>query len=628
MNDNLIKNIIESLPLSTIYIVNDILFMNSAAERLIGYKNEEINCKEAWKNILVLPPDDIVVSPHLRNNKVKAGILQRDNTIRKIEFTIQSHAGMESWALYPSGEDTFLENNLKDRDKILSVIYDSTSDLMVLLNVDNDGGFTYLSVNSTFINITGFTKDKFIGKRVGESFDQNIFSHFNNSLQDVVLTKEKVKTEFGYVINNNKFFFDASLKPILDLDNRCVYIFVVARDLTERKKREDELLKTKILAEESNRLKTALLSNLSHEFRTPLNGILGFANLLSEELKVPEQKEMAGNIARSGRRLFNTLNSILELSCLEAERKEIYNTSIRLYDVISEIVNKYQPEASAKGLYFNIDIKSPSLKLHLDESILEQILHNLVDNAIKFTKTGGIKIVVEELFENIKTYAVIKIEDTGIGISRENLELIFKEFKQESEGISRSHEGTGLGLTLAKRMTELMGGEILVESKKFKGSVFTLKFPAMGSRIERIKPAASNRAPIKAVKKSNKLPLVLLVEDNELNSKLTTVYLRDTYSVDSAQNASEAMRMLNEKSYSAILMDINLGEGLNGVDIAQTARTMNKYLDTPIIAITGYALNDDKNNLLKCGFSHYLAKPYQKNQLVELINNALMSKAV
>lgn len=350
MNDNLIKNIIESLPLPTIYIVNDVLIMNSAAERLIGYKNEEINCKEAWKKILVLPPDDIIVSPHLRNNKVKAGIRQKDNTTRKIEFTIQSYAGMESWALYPSGEDTFLENNLKDRDKILSVIYDSTSDLMVLLNVDNDGGFTYLSVNNTFINITGFTKDKFIGKRVGESFDQNIFSRFNNSLQEVVLTKEKVKTEFSYVINNNKFFFDASLKPILDLDNRCIYIFVVARDLTERKKREDELLKTKILAEESNRLKTALLSNLSHEFRTPLNGILGFADLLREELNVPEQKEMAGNIAKSGRRLFNTLNSILELSCLEAERKEIYNTSIRLYDVISEIVKKYQQEAANKGL--------------------------------------------------------------------------------------------------------------------------------------------------------------------------------------------------------------------------------------------------------------------------------------
>jgi PAS domain S-box-containing protein len=628
MNDNLIKNIIESLPLPTIYIVNDVLIMNSAAERLIGYKNEEINCKEAWKKILVLPPDDIIVSPHLRNNKVKAGIRQKDNTTRKIEFTIQSYAGMESWALYPSGEDTFLENNLKDRDKILSVIYDSTSDLMVLLNVDNDGGFTYLSVNNTFINITGFTKDKFIGKRVGESFDQNIFSRFNNSLQEVVLTKEKVKTEFSYVINNNKFFFDASLKPILDLDNRCIYIFVVARDLTERKKREDELLKTKILAEESNRLKTALLSNLSHEFRTPLNGILGFADLLREELNVPEQKEMAGNIAKSGRRLFNTLNSILELSCLEAERKEIYNTSIRLYDVISEIVKKYQQEAANKGLYFNVEIKSPSLKLHLDESILEQIIYNLVDNAIKFTKTGGVKIVVEELFEDLKTYAVIKIVDTGIGISKENLELIFKEFQQESEGISRSHEGAGLGLTLAKRMTELMGGEILVDSKKFKGSVFSLKFPAMGNRIERIKPAAARTTSIKPLKKSNKLPLVLLVEDNELNSKLTTVYLRDTYSVDSAQNASEAMRMLNEKSYSAILMDINLGEGLNGVDIAQTARTMNKYIDTPIIAITGYALNDDKNNLLKCGFSHYLAKPYQKNQLVELINNALMSKAV
>ena len=118
------------------------------------------------------------------------------------------------------------------------------------------------------------------------------------------------------------------------------------------------------------------------------------------------------------------------------------------------------------------------------------------------------------------------------------------------------------------------------------------------------------------------------MEDNELNSKLTMVYLKDTCVVDYAQNASDALRMLNEKFYNIILMDINLGEGMNGVDIAQTARKMKKYIDIPIIAMTGYALNDDKDNLLKCGFSHYIAKPYEKNQLLELINNALMPEIV
>jgi len=628
MKNKLIKEIIESLPLSTICIHNDCLWMNNQAEIILGYNNEEINCKENLKNIIKIIPDNKEIISQLNTNNAKAEIIQKDNSIRKIEFSIHTYADLETWTLFPLVEDTFLEDNLKDKDKILSVIYDSTSDLMFLINVEDNATFTYLSVNKTFQTITGFSKYNCAGKQVNEIFDRNISFNFNDAFKEVVSKKEKIKAEFSCVFNKINYYFDASLKPILDLNNRCVYILVVARDLTERKRREDELLKTKMLAEESNRLKTSLLSNLSHEFRTPLNGILGFADLLSGELTIPAQKEMAIHILKSGRRLFSTLNSILELARLEAERKEIYNTSISLCDVISEIGKKYQQESFNKGLFFNIEIKSPSIKLHLDESILIQILHNLIDNAIKFTKTGGVKIVVEELLEEMKSFAIIKIIDTGIGISKENLESIFKEFKQESEGISRSHEGTGLGLTLAKKMTLLMGGRIEVESKKNMGSTFSLKFPAMGSRIERVKLDSSHRVHYPVEKKSNKLPLALLVEDNELNSKLTMVYMKDTCIVDSVQNAADALRMMNEKSYKAILMDINLGEGMNGVDLAQTARSMQKYNDIPIIALTGYALNDDKDNLLKCGFTHYLAKPYEKNQLLELINNALMLQTI
>ena len=173
-----------------------------------------------------------------------------------------------------------------------------------------------------------------------------------------------------------------------------------------------------------------------------------------------------------------------------------------------------------------------------------------------------------------------------------------------------------------------MGGEILVESKKNKGSIFSLKFPAMNNNKKRITSDINHRVRLIPAKKSSKLPMVLLVEDNELNSKLTMVYLKDTCIVDNVQNASDALRAINKKDYNAILMDINLGEGMNGVDIAQAARTMNKYIDIPIIALTGYALNDDKDNFLKCGFSHYLSKPYDKKQLLELINNALVPEVV
>ncbi len=515
-----------------------------------------------------------------------------------------------------------LENNIRDNGKIFSKLYDETSDIMFLLNVNEDDSFTYLSVNNAYTKVVNSSKKECVGKLFGEIFPNTFISEMIEILKMVKNNKIKYITEVSLELHT-KLFFQATIIPILEITNDCRYILIVAKDITENKKREEEFLNTKIKAEESSRLKASLLANMSHELRTPLNGILGFADILYEELKNPEFKEMAGFIAKSSKRLAATLHSILELSALEAERREVYNSTLNLNEIISKESERFFTESKLKGLSFTININS-QINLHLDESLFKEILNNLLDNAVKFTKIGGITISVEEMIDNGKPFIDIKIIDTGIGISKSNLESIFKEFRQESEGLGRSHEGTGLGLTLAKKMTELMGGNIIVESKKNVGSVFTLRFPAMNTNVNNDNmffDIQSNKK--KMSSKSFKLTDVLLVEDNDLNSKLTKLYLKNLYNVDHVANATSALHLINEKTYGIILMDINLGEGLNGVDIVEQIRKIDRYENIPIIALTGYALNSDRDNFLKCGFTQYLAKPFAKNQLIDMLNSAI-----
>ncbi|MHB8338207.1 MAG: PAS domain-containing hybrid sensor histidine kinase/response regulator [Ignavibacteriaceae bacterium] len=516
-----------------------------------------------------------------------------------------------------------LENSLNDNGKIFSQVYDETSDIMFLLSVNTDESFTYLSVNNAFTKIVGLPKSKCTGKNFGQVFPNSFTLEMIEILKMVSIKKLKYETEISLDLKA-KFYFQATVIPILNNADECLSFLIVARDITEQKKHEVELLATKIKAEESNRLKASLLANMSHELRTPLNGILGFADILNEELKNPEYKEMASFISKSSKRLLITLHSILELSVLEAERQEVYNTTLIINEIINEVSERYLSDAKMKNLSLTINIPGEQIKLHLDESLFKQILNNLLDNAIKFTKIGGITITASETIEEGKSYVDIKIIDTGIGISKENLESIFKEFRQESEGFGRSHEGTGLGLTLAKKMTELMGGKIIVESKKNSGSVFSLRFPAMNTNSGNIKtfPDLQNTGK-RASRKLQRLPNVLLVEDNDMNSKLTRVFLKNLYNVDAVADAASALHLINEKNYDIILMDINLGEGLNGVDVVEQIRKIGIYENVPIIALTGYALNLDRENFLSCGFTHYLAKPFDKNQLIDMLNNAV-----
>ncbi len=307
----------------------------------------------------------------------------------------------------------------------------------------------------------------------------------------------------SYGINPSKYFpvppgsilflWFSSFLIIVPMINLALQILREAlslkrKEVAERKKaevalRENEvqLIAAKEEAEDLSRLKTTILNNMSHELRTPLIGIMGFAEALESEIKDPFLKNMVTQISTSSKRLSDTLNLLLDLSKMESEKLNAVYKNINLSEVTRYRVVNYEGSAKAKELTLKTMIKEENIAATTDERMFSQILDNLLNNAIKFTNSGGILVVLDKAVSRVdnvqKQIVKLKVTDTGIGIAPENYKLIFEEYRQVSSGLSRSFQGTGLGLTITKRFVEILGGEITVESKLGVGSTFTVTLP-------------------------------------------------------------------------------------------------------------------------------------------------------
>ncbi len=393
----------------------------------------------------------------------------------------------------------------------------------------------------------------------------------------------------------------------------------------ERNKYENELKEAKDHAEEMNRLKSSFLANMSHELRTPLIGILGFSDILKELSLSKEHREYADIIKRSGLRLLETLNLILDLSKIEAGQLQIQKKEIDVVPFIQDAIMILSITAKEKGLYINITGKEKEIIVLLDERMFREIIINLVNNAIKYTQAGGITINIETEEVNENKQLVISICDTGIGIAKDKLELIFDPFRQVSEGYNRVFQGSGLGLTITKKYVETLNGNIKVESTPGKGTSFIVSLPFTKSDIfvEIDKPDAKINL-LKELKDGNKArEKILFVDDDETTRDYIKIILKKHFIVDLALNGEQAIDMVKSHSYSAILLDVNLGSGFSGVETLKEIKKAPGYLNVPVLAVTGYAMDSDKEKLLNMGFHHYLSKPFDKEELIFTINKML-----
>ncbi|MFZ5947279.1 MAG: PAS domain S-box protein [Stygiobacter sp.] len=483
---------------------------------------------------------------------------------------------------------------------------------------DKNGKIEY--VNKKFEQITGYTSDEVIGNtpRVIKSGKQNL--EFYKNLWDIILKGENFSSIIVNKRKNGELYWELnSISSIKDNDGNITHFVAIKEDVTEQKLIEQQLLKAKEEAEEAAKVRTHLLANLSHEFRTPLGSIVGYSSLLKSDTEDEEVKKIATQIELSGKRLLKIFNELLTLTELETDEFAINHNELDLPLFCSQLKILYETLASSKGIEIKTNLLTEELTVYTDENILTKILSYIIDNAIKFTENGQVIIQLDKPIEkeNYK-YAVIKVIDTGRGIKNEELEIIFKEFRQISEGIRRDFEGLGLGLTLASRLAKLINAEIQVESEFNKGSIFSIVIP-----IKNDTPKDNFfDYPIKSDdKKQNEIkPInILIVEDNPLNMDIIHRTLIKFGEIHSARDGISAIKLAKENNFDIMLIDINLGYGMDGIEVLNQIRKFEHHKNTSAIALTAYATNMSKKEFIQKGFNEYIAKPFEKKALIDLV---------
>ncbi|MFQ5571100.1 MAG: PAS domain S-box protein, partial [Rhodothermales bacterium] len=384
--------------------------------------------------------------------------------------------------------------------------------------------------------------------------------------------------------------------------------------IAERKEFEKELIEAREKAEELNRLKTTFLTNMSHEIRTPLTAIIGFSAILAGEAS-DDQKELVEMVEQSGKRLLNTLNTVLDLSMLEAGSLTLENEWFDMVEAVRENMQGGQSFAKEKGVHLEFIAPEYDVPVFLDRTCLERIVNHLIDNAIKFTDSGTVTVTVKA----DPAYVRVRVADTGVGIDEAFLPHLFDAFKQESTGLTRSYGGTGLGLAVTKRMVTLMGGEIVVESQKEEGSVFEVAFANPVSASEASEEIHAGAACTRKVR-------ILAVEDSPEIQMLLEYMLSDFYDIEATSDEEGALLLAQQKKYDLIFMDINLGGERTGEDVLASLRELPGYEDIPVVAMTAYALLEDRERFLDSGFDGYLSKPFTMRQAQNMVQHMLSTK--
>ena len=430
--------------------------------------------------------------------------------------------------------------------------------------------------------------------------------------------------------DGSEIWVSLSVRAVKGEDGKLLYILGNLEDITERKKSEEITRQAIIMAQEANRAKSEFLAAMSHEIRTPISTIIGMTQIALDMELNEEQRTCLEVAQKSSNHLLSLIENILDFSKIEAERIELRFHTFCLTEILSESLDIVRYHAKKKGLTIALEHNDVPFYLVGDGNRLRQVIVNIVGNAVKFTETGEIFLSVEEVTDEDRDASVdtvtllFKIKDSGIGIPKDKLEMVFERFTQLDGSYARSYGGTGLGLTICFRLVTLMGGRIWVESEPGQGSIFyftacfKLASPAEIESIERQKTHETNGLPGYEFER----PLrILLVEDYEINRQVIVRVLRKYgHQVQIAGNGAEAVSAVMASQFDLILMDVQMPV-MDGLTATRQIRSLDDPMKAavPIIALTAHAVKGDREKFIAAGMDEYLSKPVKTNALLKTI---------
>ncbi len=558
-----------------------------------------------------------------------------------------------SRALYDTHKD------LQDNTRLLEATVVHANDGVIITNADLEDGPEIIYVNDAFTKISGYSAEELLGKtpRILQGADTNrdTLDRLKSCLKNGKPFKGELK---NYTKDGELYWLDISIMPIYDEQGMLTNFTAIERDITDRKDFERALLKEKEIAEteikERQRVeaqmqeyadklelirfdaleaqkkaeaassaKTEFLANMSHELRTPMNGIIGMAEMLLFSNLDQDQTENAQALHSSGENLLSILNDILDISKIEAGELAIENVHFHLNTPTSHIIQLFLPLAEDQGLTLKIepDQAAPDVII-ADLGRVQQVLRNLINNALKFTEHGSITLIIRATQEDERTMIYMAVEDTGVGIPKDKLGTIFEKFTQADASVTRKFGGTGLGLAITEQLVTLMDGEIGVDSIEGEGSTFWFKVPyeIADADIRPVNLYDTTQGNVTLdVSKDLK---ILAVDDHPVNQIFVQKLLKrlDFKYIDLATDGQEALNMIEENNYDVVLMDCQMPV-LDGYEATAILRAREKALGThlPVIALTANAMVGDREKCIRSGMDDYLSKPIKPDKLMALL---------
>jgi PAS domain S-box-containing protein len=549
-----------------------------------------------------------------------------------------------------------------------SIVARKTNNAITIM--DAEGNIEW--VNETFTRLTGFTKESFINTRGKNLLDASFNPNIKQLLKKSIEKKESVIYEINNFREGQEYWFQATLSPIFDAEGKLTQLVAISTDITELKKIQQQIkqqneemqkqsqeLRDALqearkgwdAAKAANQTKSEFLARMSHEIRTPMNGIIGFSDMLLETSLTRRQQDYVKTIRHSSEGLKSLINDILDFSKIETSGLHVQTSVFEPQPLIEDIFNMLLPKSEIKSLemVYKIEDTVPS-KIKADANRFRQVVTNLVGNAIKFTESGKIQLSMTVQNENnAGLNCMVTIQDTGIGIPKENWETIFNAFQQVDGSNTREYDGAGLGLSISRQIARLMGGDIQVESTLGKGSTFYLSIWV--EKVEQEDPSNVPNQPKKEIRISHEVQSnlqksaqsnrnindnqsvethhILLAEDNPINQKLARfILVQAGYRVTLVENGEDAVQAIEAKpnNFDLVLMDIQMPKQ-NGMDATRQIRKLEKENPTwrhlPIVALTAQNMSGDRKKCIDSGMDDYIAKPIKKERVLETIKKWL-----